>query len=62
MRFAIVSLLAAFAVAADSAGCAWWKKDLSEKKYVCDAATWICTCEGHPTGTNSPCEGQTPEI
>ena len=62
MRFVLASLLAACAVAADSSGCAWWKKDLNEKKYVCAIETWICTCDGHPTGTQSPCEGQSAEI
>ena len=62
MRFVLASLLAACAVAADSSGCAWWKKDLNEKKYVCAIETWICTCDGHPTGTQSPCEGQSADV
>ena len=31
---------------------------MQKNNYACDDETWTCTCEGHPVGTDSPCEGQ----
>ena len=62
MRFAIAILLAAYVAAEDDAGCKFWKNDQITKKLVCDESTWTCTCDGHPVGTDSPCEGQSAEI
>ena len=62
MRFALASLLATYVAAEDSFDCKIWKDFISENFYACDFDTWICTCDGHPIGTNSPCEDFTEEI